>query len=383
MRKKLIILIILLIAFSVYSFSQIPDNVNLETQEPNEIFNATAYENNITNLEDIILDGNDVLTIKGSHYSHMGNIILKGDSELRIINSLIEHNKDFSAQFSLEAHDNSKVIIEDSIIKNDCTGTFNWNFFDNSRLVQNNVVEEPCNIWRLITNNASAEIRNSTFSGGGLTVCDNAKAVLENSNDVEFELCYGDGVNLDLTLPSEIDEFIFPPEFSNIDTSIIIRNSSVDGWGLGVTPNSHITLRDTEKATISIIVGLPLENEVVILDDLGRKYYGSRSWEIGSGELNILNSTIYGWEANVFAKNNTLIVRNSNFTGATINSDHSREIIENSTMDIVHGHENVYIEVKDSIINGDVIASENSTILLFNTEVRGRIIEEDEGRVFN
>ena len=64
-----------------------------------------------------------------------------------------------------------------------------------------------------------------------------------------------------------------------------------------------------------------------------------------------------------------------------MNSDHSKEIIENSTVNIIRTQEYVEMTLINSEVITDVIATENSTIYLINTKVNGRIIEKDNGKV--
>jgi len=341
-----------------------------------------TYANIVVNKQPIKLRGNDILEIIDTNYTHTGNIMLEDNAKLIIKNSLIEHKKDFSMQYTLTAKGNSQVIVENSIVQTECNGSFNWNFFDDSSFTATNMEEGSCNLWRLFADDSKAMIKDSVFRGGGFSTCDRAVSEIENSVDIEVELCYGEGAIVDTVLPTEIIDFTFPNEGAkNINSVTHLKNSTIDGWGIGVPPNSDITIRDTPAVTVSIIIGLPLENEIIELDDLNRKLYSDKTWQIADAKLRLVNTKIYGWEPNVFANQNTLIIKDSNFSGATMNSDHSKQIIENSTVDLVRAQEFVEIIVKDSVINGDVIATDDSKITLINTVVKGKIIEEDNGKV--
>ena len=127
---------------------------------------------------------------------------------------------------------------------------------------------------------------------------------------------------------------------------------------------------------------------------MDKKLYEDTTFEVVDAPLRLINVRIYGWEANVW-NGNTLIVRNSNFTGATLNGEESVEIIENSVLDLVRGHDRVHITVRDSRIQGDVIATGNSTITLIDSIVErtgedvertgedsgGNVFAVDKGRV--
>ncbi len=90
----------------------------------------------------------------------------------------------------------------------------------------------------------------------------------------------------------------------------------------------------------------------------------------------MVNTATYGWEPNVFGSN-TPIIRDSNYSGSSINSSQAVYIIENSTMGFTHTQEQVQMTIRDSVINGDVVATGDSSITLIDTTVYG-IGEADE-----
>lgn len=327
------------------------------------------YANTVTNENLLVVEGDDVLEIVNTHYIVRNGILLKDNATLIIRDSKIEHQKDYTFQYELKATGNSKVIIEDSVVANSCTGSLNWNFFDTSSMVSSNVTQEECNIWHLFTNQSVAVVDSAVFNG---TFCDFAKGTISNSQDMEIELCFPEGAVVDEALPQTVTTFSFPNENDeNITFQLDITNSTIDGWGVGIVPGSDITIRDAPAVTVSAIIGLPWENQTVTLKDLARKNYVDSTWNIVDATLHFLNVTTYGWEIGAFANNNTVIIKNSDFTGPTLNSDHSTYIIENSTMDLVQGFEFVEMTITDSTIRGDVIAKENSKITLINTTVQG------------
>ena len=57
-------------------------------------------------------------------------------------------------------------------------------------------------------------------------------------------------------------------------------------------------------------------------------------------------------------------------------------IIRNSSAYIAFAKEKVTYVFYDSVINGDVTATDDSKIYLVNTEVKGKITEKENGRVF-
>ena len=167
------------------------------------------------------------------------------------------------------------------------------------------------------------------FFGG--TTCDNADVTISNSKTLELELCFPTASVVDEALPTEIDVFTFPNENDiGIDWRLTVTDSTIDGWGVSIPPQSEITIRDAGAATVSVIVGSPWEGQTVVLDGLDSKHYGDQTWEIVDSILRFVNVTIYGWEANVFGRNNTIVIRNSNYSGSSISGGPNTLIVENS-----------------------------------------------------
>lgn len=351
------------------------EGVEPEEAIEEEILMQKTYTNQITNDQPLILKGNDVLEIIDTHYIIKNDILLQDDAKLIIRNSRIDHRKEYGFQYKLDAIDNSQVIIENSEIANQCTGSLNWAFFNQASLTAINIEPVDCNIWTFLTDAATATIKNWDYFGG--TTCGNAQLDVENSIEMEIELCYGDGSVLDIELPTEIDEFSFPnPSAKNIDSRIHIVDSSIGGWGVNIQPKSDVTIRNAPAVTVSVIVGLPWDRQPIVLDDLQSKHYDDKTWTIADSTLHFVNVTTYGWEPTVF-NNNQLTVRNSYFSVAAAYGE-STYVVEGSTINDVRAQERADITIRDSIITGDVIASGDGKITLINSRVEGYQLGDDE-----
>ncbi|MBR9676541.1 hypothetical protein GOV04_00175 [Candidatus Woesearchaeota archaeon] len=334
----------------------------------------------IINEQPLSLRSSQKLEIIDTHYVLDNDLIIDDNAQLIIKNSIFEHRQSYARQHSLKASESAQVIIENSKILTNCKGSLNWEFFDDSKLIAKNVIMPSCNTWNFFTNTASANIEGWDFFGA--TFCESSSATINNSNDMELELCYPHGTTLDISLPTNITSFVFNNvKARGVESNIAITESTVDGWGVTVGPGDDITIRDTESVTISIIVGAPLEKETVLLTDLNQKLYTDKTYNMVYSKLRLVNTGVYGWEPNVFGNENTLIITNSNFTGPTINSGNSKQIIENSYMQTVQTYEEVRIVVQDSVIYGDVISHDKSAVALYNTQVLGQLYEEDSSRI--
>ena len=311
------------------------------------------YAERVEVADPITLTGGETLEIVDTHYIISNKIHLSDEASLVIRDSLLELRQDYAFQHGLEATGNSAVEFHDSELQTSCTGSLNWVFIETASLNAVNIDMPGCNTWNLFTGDSTADITN--WDRLGATACSRSDVTIRDSATMEIELCFRDGAVVDEALPVEIVEFAFPGEDDqNVDFQLSIHDSSIDGWGIGVTPGSSITIRDAPAVTISVIVGFPWQQQTVELDGLARKLYEDQTWEIGDATLRLINTRTYGWEPNAFG-DNTLIIRNSDYSGSSINSSNARYIIENSTMGLTRTQEMVEMPVRDSVIRGDVV----------------------------
>jgi hypothetical protein len=324
----------------------------------------------VTNDEPIVLEGDEVMEIVGVRYIHNNDIVLRDQARLIIRDSVFEHLEEYTFQHGLNASGSSQVVLENSDLYTACTGMLNWGFFEQASFIASNVTHTGgCNTWNFFSGSSTADISNWPYFGG--TFCDQSRGTITASSDLEVELCWPSGAVVDESLPTTIDRFSFPNDNDEgIDFSLEITDSTIDGWGIGVNPGNDITIRDAEAVTVSVIVGLPWQNETVVLEGLDSKTYEDQTWEIVDATLRFINVTTYGWEPNAFATN-TLIIRNSNYSGSTNNSSTATYIIENSTVGAIQTQESVSMTIRDSVITGDVIARNDSTITLIDSIVAG------------
>jgi hypothetical protein len=326
-----------------------------------------VFSKKVESADPIALEGDEVLEIVDTYFVHENDIVLRDNARLVIRGSLIEHRHQYTNQYGLAGYGHSQVVFEDSELQTSCTGSLNWDFFEDSSLTARGVHMPGCNTWSLFTERARATIED--WDGFGGTVCGQADVAIHDSQDMEVELCYPEGSTVDEELPLEVEEFTFPNENdSGVMSKLRITDSSLHGWGIGINPGTQATFRNSPAATVSVVIGYPWVGETVTLDGLDKTLYADKTWEIADATLRLVNSRTYGWEANVWG-GNTLIVRNSNFTGATINGGRSFETIENSTLALVRGQEQVEITVRDSTVRGDVIATDDARVTLIDCVV--------------
>ncbi|MCH8235534.1 MAG: hypothetical protein IIC29_05360 [Chloroflexi bacterium] len=331
------------------------------------------------------------------------------DTSLVIRDSIFTHAKEFAFEYGLFATENARGIVENSGIGTDCNGSLNWSFLDNTSLTASGVDSSTagCNTWNFFSGSPVANI--DDWNGFGGTICDGSDVTISNSTRMEVELCFPAAANVDMELPLEVASFsLTGDDDPTITSSLHITDSTLEGWGINVLPGADITIRNSPAITIGVIVGRPWAEQSVVLDGIGVRHYDDQVWNISDARLRLVNSTAYGWEPNVFA-DNTLVIRNSDYSGSTVNGGSAIYIIEDSTAGQLRAAENVVMTVRNSIIKGDVVAVDNATItlidsritgdgyengiagsaiatgngriILINTTVNGEIVTEDNGQV--
>ncbi len=347
------------------------------------------YAERIDLDEPITLAGDDVLTFEDAYVVHRGDIRLRDNAQLVLRDSMLLHDKDHAFQYELVAEGNARVVVERSGIGSVCNGAFNWAFFDQSSLHAEGMdpTFAQCNTWNFLSGSSQVQVTGwDTFSA---TICDGSTVAVHRSNTLELEFCLSQYVTIDTTLPATIEgEWVFDAEDDpGARYSLTVTDSEVDGWGINVVPGTDLTIRDGGAVTIGIIVGLPWDNLTVEVEGLRIGHYDDHTWQIGDSRLRLVNTEVYGWEPNVF-HNNTLVIRDSDYTQSVINSGTAHYEIEGSRLQHLAAIERVTMTVRNSTITGDVVANEDSHIVLIDSQVKadaqgnlGNIYAKDNARI--
>lgn len=316
----------------------------------------------------IVLTGDQVMEINDTWFIMRNNIVLRDRAKLIIRDSVMQHQKDYLFQYSIDAFGSSQVVIERSAVHTNCTGSFNWNFFDQASLNGDIVTQLHCNTYHYFTHQSSAVIR--AWDGFSFTLCERTNVSIERSSTIEAELCYPSGSVLDEALPQKISSLTLPgPRSSGVGWRLQLKDSVIDQWGIGLVPRTSVTIRDAHALSISVVVGNPWQNETVTLEGIRPRLYQDTTFRVVDTTLRLVNSKVEGWEINAFGTGNTLIIRDSEYTGSAINSGNAKYIIENTTLYILRGQENVEMTLRNCRLVGDAVATENSKITLINSTV--------------
>lgn len=354
----------------------------LEAAEPYQTKNEEIEPiklKDIENKELINLTGTDIFLIKDSHYVHHNKIFLHDDSVLIIEDSVFEHRHDYSFEHILEARGNSKVIVTNSEIQS--SDWLNWNFFDNSSLVLDNVKQDRSNIWHWFPDNSKLSAQNSRVRA---TLDGNASFYIENGTETFVEIVWKTpGIVVDEYLPKKTGYYKFPNENDfGVDSNLTMKNTETSGWGITAAPRGDITVRDVDGAVVTWSFAYPWEMRTIVLEDLKSGYYADKTWDLGDNtKLRLVNTTVMWWSP-IVGGDNTMIIRRSDLADNAFNSGDGKVVIEDSTLQFARAKNNVQITLRNSKVSGDVVAQDNGKIILVNTEVGGKIVEEGNGKIF-
>lgn len=352
-----------------------------DSDELHEIYRVLSkFEESST---PIVLTGDDVLEITDTHFLHRGDITLSGNAKLIITNSILEHVKDFAFEHELKATENSEVIVNNSGIGSSCTGSFNWAFFDNAKLTANGMdpTLSQCNTWNFMSGSSVIDVTDwESFSG---TVCDQTSVEIHDSRRMEIELCMPWPTVMDTELPLEFDEYVFDPGAnSTMEFALSMFNSTVEGWGINVGPGSDITIRNTPSITVGVGIGLPAQNETMTAVGIRPGLWEDQSWDFGAdAKLRLVNTYTYGWELNAWG-GNTMVIRDSDYSGSSVNGSDSHYLIENTTAELLVAFERVEMTVINSVVTGDVVANDDTVITLIDSVVGDETGEASSTNVY-
>lgn len=335
-----------------------------------------SYPKEIVNDKPLVLQGDDTLEITDTHYVQKNMVVLRDNARLVIRNSLFEHLQDYSFQYTLEATDKAEVIIKDSEIRS--SSWLNWNFAGESSLVLEDAKQIRSDIWHSFGDKAKATVRNSKFHG---TMSSQVSFDIENSPDTFIELVYPTEAVINEELSHAITDYSFPNgDDQNIEMNLRIKKSTATSWGITVGPRSTVTIRNANPLIVTLAAGWPWNGVTVSLDNLRPMHYEDQTWKIEDTSLRLINVQTGKWSP-IVGGNNTLIIKNSDLADNAFSWGNAKILIENSTASFLRAKESVEMTVKDSVISGDVVAADNGKIMLVNTKVKGKIVEEGNGHI--
>jgi hypothetical protein len=325
----------------------------------------------------IVLTGNDSLTISDPDYTIKNDITLRGNSTLIISDAALMHASDYSGQFSLNAYDNSTVIVERSTIRS--SPWINWYFWDHSSLQMTDVVNAQSAIWITLANRATATVRNvSSFHGTATSL---ALVDVDGAGEAFIETGFPAGSTADVSFPSTVGStpYVFVTDVE-MPGQLKLANVGPIVWGIGIFPESDITIRDTRDVAIGFDLPRTYSGLTARFDNLGPKLYVDDSWSFADSRLRLVNTKVSGWYPYA-SGDNRLIVTNSDLADQSGSQDSATISVADSTMTYTVARQSVRIDITRSFINGDLTAKDNGIITITDSAVSGQLVREGNGLI--
>jgi hypothetical protein len=322
----------------------------------------------------ILLKGDDVLVIENTRFIHHAAIELRDRSRLVIRNAVFEHRNEYSFQHTLEATDDAQVEILDSEIVS--SPWLNWNFRGRARLTQRDVQGRESRIWHYFPDDSRADFTRARFAG---TVDGRAQVRIASAPATQIEVVLPEHSKLETSFPRHMAQYVFPGSGSPAGFRLEVTDSQAEFWGVTLQPASDLTIRDTDGIVITVSATPSWDHETVELGGLARELYADRTWDLPRGaRLRLVNTRVAGWSPIAFA-DNTLIVRDSVLNDQAFSGGRALVVFERVSTSFVRAREDVRIVLRNSVVEGDVVAQDNGRIELIGTRVGGRLVREGNG----
>lgn len=312
-----------------------------------------------------------------------GSIILEGEGHLELRNCYMNFQQEYNNEYrilggSWEDEGVQRVDFKDVIIDTNGKWMYVWYLgsveasYDNVQCRQQDIP------WHMVAKNAKMTAKDTNI---GITFADNGTMTASNC-DLFIELvlrnCSGE-----YSLPlGEVDELSYEFEMGSSTMSFDTTGCSFREWGVTLDYLTDIRFVDT-KLTIGLNAGTSPDGviEPVVVSGLHAGEIEYLELFFDTNIIELMNCDVVSWYPQAF-NGATVDVSDSYLADVQWNSGNSTVIVRDSTAYMAFARENVTYVFYDTIINGEVTATEDSKIYLVDTEVKGQVTEKDNGKVY-
>ena len=312
-----------------------------------------------------------------------GSIILEGEGHLVLRNCYLNFEQEFNNEHGIQVgswddEGVQRVDFKDVIFDSNGKWMYVW-YLGSVEAVYDNVKCKQLNIpWHMVAKNAKMTARDTDI---GITFADNGTMTAVDS-DLFIELVLRNCSGM-YTLPrGEVEELSYEFDMGPSTMSFETTGCSFREWGVTLDYLSDIRFKDT-KLTIGLNAGTNPSGEIEPVEVSGLKAGEVDYMELffDSNILELVNCDVVSWYPQAF--NGAVVdVSDSYLADVQWNTAESMVIVRDCSAYMAYAKENVTYVFYDSLINGEVTATEKSKIYLVNTEVKGKITEKDNGQVF-
>ncbi len=204
-----------------------------------------SFADSVLYAADIVLTGNDVMTIENTTYTQTGNIYVKDNAKLTIKNATLIMAMSFHEEFRIFVSENATFEIIDSTISHSIVfENVVIEFIDTTTLLSRNANLKPGNVYFIFGKRASSDLPQPVFKGN-VSISKTKLAAI----DIVFSSF---GICTISVTDSEINELMFSfrdnyiGEFSNLKEGLLtswiykknnydinIQNTTVNNYSMG------------------------------------------------------------------------------------------------------------------------------------------------------
>jgi hypothetical protein len=345
-----------------------------------------------TVLEQVILNG---LTLNGSQeqiYEDKelivrGNIELKDNSKLEIINSKFTVDIDYNKQYALVVKDNATLHIDNVFYQSIDWRWYNFEYFDNAiiRIVDFENENAP---WQTVEENVDAEF---IRAAAGITIFANddeiddpfsGSILINGSNTVYFEIDLKPEIDYVFEFPNGYVEEWHPDYFEG---TIDVYNSTITNLDIDIWAGVDVIVKNTNPLELGWIFGdgfgqahsVGTSAEIVGLKNMT---YDDFTFEANNASLQLVNTTVTAWWPIVTGEFE-LTVRDCHMIDPWAYNSAKFNVYD-SFIFYMSATNQAVVEIHDSVVEDSLLALENSTIMLYNTSFTGETAIDPGASIF-
>jgi hypothetical protein len=326
----------------------------------------------------VTLTGAQVVVVSSATVTVRGRIELHDRSVLVIRDSVFNHVASYAGQFDLWAYDDSKVIVERSTV--DASVYMSWHFFDRSTLQMAHVVNRTT-LWHGFQQRARGTFGHVSRAYG--TGAEGTTLQVHHADESFIELVFAPGARVDEAFPAVIGGggYRFPGlDDQGVRHTLTMTHVPAMRWGITYTPESEITIRDTQGLVVTFNIPRSYSGLTAQFDDVRATLYHDQVWDTGASRLHLIETSTLPWSP-IVSGNNTLIITDSELADITGVYDTATVHIVDSTLSQARAHGQARYTLERSYVSGDVVASDDSIVTMVGGGVGGRAVREPRAQL--
>ena len=345
-----------------------------------------------TILEQVVLNG---LSLSGNeervyNYTELvirGDVDVGGFSKLVIMNCQLIIEQEYNKQYVLSVKDNATFIVDNVYYESKDWRWFNFEYFDNAtiKLVDFENENAP---WQTIEGAVEAEFLNAS---AGVTIFAKeddfddpftGSLLINDSESVYFEIDLKPEIDYVFEFPNGYVDEWHPDYFEG---SIDVYNSVITNIDIDIWPGVNVTVNNTSPLELGWIFGdgwgQPYsEGNYAEIIGLKNMSYDDYTFEANNARLRLINTSVTGWWPLVTG-DFELTVRDCLMIDPWA-YNHARFNIYDSYIFYLTATNEAVVEIHNSVVEDSLVALENSTIRLYDTDFSGEMTIEPGARIF-